>query len=122
MKKTKQYKGIDVTDREWEIIHLWPKYYNVEQLAMVLKTTTFSIVCTITKLEKKGILFKNKTVVIADKTGVYFGSKREPYYVREDSIRKALDGFRFISPEWSPSERAIVNERAYISGEPLRGW
>ena len=47
---------------------------------------------------------------------VFLGRKREPYYESEDEMMNRVE------IEWSPNERKIVNERVYISGEPLRVW
>jgi hypothetical protein len=90
MTNKRQYKGIAVSDLQWDVIHLWDKYKNPRSLAVVLSTTEGAVIGAISWMEKKGIVFHDATIDVQLHTGLFFGSKAEPYYDNEAEVFMSL--------------------------------
>ena len=104
MKNKRQYKGVSVTDYQWEVIHLWQHYQNPRSLAVVMGSTEGAVISAITYLENKGIKFAQATVDVQLNTGLFMGSKIEPYYANE------ADVFRSLLPKYEYN-KALEAER-----------
>jgi hypothetical protein len=90
MTNKRQYKGIAVSDLQWDIIHLWDKYTNPRSLAVVLNTTEGAVIGAVSCMEKKGIVFPDAAVDVQLHTGLFFGNKAEPYYDNEAEVFRSL--------------------------------